>query len=122
MRVCIEPRSDNASKTFIQFSSGSCNIVEIGSPALYFVDPKIDLCSRECILPIMIPETENNFDRWHAFTGEEFDDVPLPDLYIFDTFPDRHTFACLIFPVMTLDAIHFHTMKERMQGSFLHDS
>jgi hypothetical protein len=63
VRVCIEFRSNNASKTFIRFSSRACNIVEIGSPALYLVDPKIDLLSTECIFPIMMPETGNNFDR-----------------------------------------------------------
>jgi hypothetical protein len=39
----------------------------------------------------MIAETRNNFDRWHAFIREEFDDVPLFDLHIFDTFPPIDT-------------------------------
>jgi hypothetical protein len=69
----------------------ACNIVEIGSSALYFVDPKIDLDSRNYLLPITIPETGNNFDRLHASICEEFDDVPLFDLHIFDTFPSIDT-------------------------------
>jgi hypothetical protein len=72
MRIGIELRSNNTSKTFIRLSSGACNIVEIGSPPLSFVDPTIDLRSRDCILPVTIPETGNNFDRWHAFIREEF--------------------------------------------------
>jgi hypothetical protein len=87
MRVCIELRSNNASKTFIRFSSGSCSIVEIGSSALYFDDPKRDLRSRECIFLIIIPDTGNDLDRWHAFIREELDGVPLFDLHTFDTFP-----------------------------------
>jgi hypothetical protein len=35
----------------------------------------------------MIPQTGNHFDRWHAFIREEFDDVPLFNLHISDTFP-----------------------------------
>jgi hypothetical protein len=123
MRVCIQLRSNNASKTVIRFSSGACNIVEISSATLYFLDPKLALCSRECILSIMIPETGNNFDRWHAFIREEFDDdVLLFDLRIFDTIPQIYTFTRQIFPAMTLDAIHFYTMKGRMQRSFFHAS
>jgi hypothetical protein len=87
MRVCIELRSNNASKTFIRFSSGACKFVEIDSPALYFVDPEIDLRLRESIIPMMIPEKGNDFDRCHAFIPEEFDDVPLFGLHIFDAFP-----------------------------------
>jgi hypothetical protein len=86
MSVCIELHSNSASKTFIRLSSGVCNIVEISFPALYFVDPKKDLRSRECILPIMMPETGNNLNHWHTFIREEFDDVPFFDLHIFDTF------------------------------------
>jgi hypothetical protein len=85
MRVCIELRSNNASKTFIRFSSEACNIVEIGSPALSFVDPKLDLRSRECILPMIIPEIGNDFEPWHAFISAEFNDVPLFDFHICDS-------------------------------------
>jgi hypothetical protein len=62
MRICIELRSNATGKTFIPFLAGACNIVEIGSPALHFVDPKMDLRSRMCIFPIMISETGNDFD------------------------------------------------------------
>jgi hypothetical protein len=86
MRVCIELRRNNTSKTFIGLSSGACNVVEIGSPPLYFVDLTIDLCSRECIFPIMIPEAGHNLDSWYIFFREEFDDVALFDFHIFDTF------------------------------------
>jgi hypothetical protein len=34
----------------------------------------------------MVPETENNFDRWHVFVREELNDVALFDFHIFDTF------------------------------------
>jgi hypothetical protein len=40
MRAFIELHSNNTSKIFIGLSSRACNIVEIGSPPLYFVDPK----------------------------------------------------------------------------------
>jgi hypothetical protein len=62
MTVCIERRSNNASETFIGLSSGAFNIVEIGVPAFYFVDPRIVLGVRECIRSILIPETGHNFD------------------------------------------------------------
>jgi hypothetical protein len=40
----------------------------------------------------MIPKTGNNFDRWHAFIRDEFDDVPLSNLHIFDTVPPMDAF------------------------------
>jgi hypothetical protein len=98
MRACIELRSNNASKTFIELSFGACNIVEFGSPPPYFVNPKIDLCSRERILPIMIPETGNNLDPSHVFVREEFDDVALFNFQIVDTFSHNQMKNATIVP------------------------
>jgi hypothetical protein len=85
--------------------------VEIGSAPLYFVDPKIDLRSRECLFPRMVPETGNGFVPWHDFAGEEFDDMALLDFHIIDTSSPIETFACRHVPAMILDALHFHTAK-----------
>jgi hypothetical protein len=87
MRVCIELRRNNASKTFIGLSFRTCNIVENDSPPLYFVNLKMDLLSKECIFPVMIPETRHNLDLWDIFARGKFDDVSLFDFHIFDTFP-----------------------------------
>jgi hypothetical protein len=84
MSVCIELRSNSASKTFIKLSSGACNLVEIGSPLFHFVDPTIDLRSRECILFLMIPETGNNLDSEHIIVRGEFNGVALFDFDIVD--------------------------------------
>jgi hypothetical protein len=86
MRVCIEFRNNKASKTLVGLSSGACDIVEIGSPLLYFVDPKIDLCSGKYILPIKMPETGNNLDLSDIFACEKCNDVSFFDFHIFDTF------------------------------------
>jgi hypothetical protein len=86
MRVCVELPSNNSGKAFTGLSSRACNSVEIASPPLYFVDPKIDLCSRECLFPRMAPETGNDFDPWHAVVSEQFDGMALFDFHIIDPF------------------------------------
>jgi hypothetical protein len=46
----------------------------------------------------MIPETGNNFGRWHAFIREEFDDVPLFNLHVFNTFSPIDALLTAEFP------------------------
>jgi hypothetical protein len=33
----------------------------------------------------MLPETRDNLDRWHAFIGEEFNNVVVFNFHDFDT-------------------------------------
>jgi hypothetical protein len=49
----------------------------VRSPPLYLVDPEVHLCSRECILPIMLSETFDDLYPWLAFIGEEIGDMAL---------------------------------------------
>jgi hypothetical protein len=109
-------------KDFHQAPSRACNIVEVRSPPLYFADPTSYLHLRECILPIIVPETGNNFDPWHVFVREEVDDVLLLGFHILDPFFRERNFCPSSFPIIILDAIHFHAMKRKMQRSPLHDS
>jgi hypothetical protein len=86
MRIGIELSDDNDGETFIGLSSGACDGAEVRSPPRYVVDPEVHLCSRECIFPIMLSETFNDLDPWHAFIGEESDDIALFKFHDFDTF------------------------------------
>jgi hypothetical protein len=86
MRVGIEIAGDNGGETFIGLSSVACDGVKLRSPLLCFVDPEVHLYSRECILPIMLSETFDDLDPWHAFIGEEIDDIALFNVYDFDLF------------------------------------
>jgi hypothetical protein len=86
MRIGIELAGDNGGETFTGLSSGACDGVKVRSPPLCLVDPEVHLCSRECILPIMLSETFDDLDRWHAFIGEEFDDIALFKFHDFGTF------------------------------------
>jgi hypothetical protein len=58
----------------------------VRSAPLYLVDPEVHFCSRECILPIKLSETFDDLGPWHAFIGEEFDDIVLFSFHDFDTF------------------------------------
>jgi hypothetical protein len=86
MRIGIELAGDNSGETFIGLSSGACDGAKVRSPPLYLVDPEVHLCSRECILRRRLAETFNNLDPWHAFIGEEFNDIALFNFHDFDTF------------------------------------
>jgi hypothetical protein len=86
MRIGIELAGDNGGETFIGIASGVCNGVKARSPPLYLVDSEVHLCSRECILRIMLSETFDDLDPWHAFIGEEFDDITCFKFCGFDTF------------------------------------
>jgi hypothetical protein len=86
MRIGIELAGDNGGETFIGLSSGACDGAKVRSPPLYLVDPEVHLCSRERILPIMLSETFDDLDPWHAFIGEEIDDIALFNFYDFDPF------------------------------------
>jgi hypothetical protein len=86
MRIGIELASDNGGEAFIRLSSGACDGVKVRSSRVYLVDPEVHLCSRECILPIMLFATFEDLDPWHAFIGEEFDDIALFNFHDFDTF------------------------------------
>jgi hypothetical protein len=86
MRIGIELAGDNGGETFIGFSSVACDGVMVRSPPLHLAGPELHLCSRERILPIMLSETFNDLDPWHAFIGEEFDDMALFKLHDSDTF------------------------------------
>jgi hypothetical protein len=89
VKVCVELPSNNSGKAFARLSSRACNLVEIGSAPIYFVDPKIDLRSIECSLSIIVPKTGNDFGPWRAFTGEEFDHIALFEFHILDTLSPR---------------------------------
>jgi hypothetical protein len=86
MRIGIELAGDNGDETFTGLSSGACDGAKVHSPPLYLVDPEVHLCSRECILPIMLSETFDDLDPWHAFIGVEIDDIALFHFDDFDTF------------------------------------
>jgi hypothetical protein len=86
MRIGIELAGDNGDETFIGLSSGACDGVNVCSPPLCVVDPEVYLCSTGCILPIMLSETFDDLDPWHAFIREEFDDIALFNFHDFDTF------------------------------------
>jgi hypothetical protein len=77
---------DNGGETFIGLSSGACDSVKVRSPSLYLVDPEVHFYSRECILSIMLSETFDDLDPWHAFIGEEFDDMAMFNFNDFDPF------------------------------------
>jgi hypothetical protein len=81
MRIGIELVGDNGGETFIGLSSGACDGVKVRFPPLYLIDPEVQLCSRECILPIMLSETFDDSNPWHAFIGEEIDDIALLNFY-----------------------------------------
>jgi hypothetical protein len=85
MRIGVEPAGNNGGETFIGLSPGACDGVKVRSPQLYLVDPEIHLCSREYIISIMWPETFDDLDPWHAFIGEEFNDIALFTFHGFDT-------------------------------------
>jgi hypothetical protein len=86
VRIGIDLANNNNGKTFIRLSSRARNSVKIRSPPLYLVDPKGDLFSRECSLPIMLSETGDDLDAWHTFITEEFDDIVLLNFHDFDSF------------------------------------
>jgi hypothetical protein len=86
MRIGIELAGDNGRETFIGLSHGACDGVKVCSPWLYLLDPEVHSCSRECVLHIMLSETFNDLDPWHAFIGEEFDDTALFNFHDVDTF------------------------------------
>jgi hypothetical protein len=86
MRIGIELAGYNGGETFIGLSSAACDGVKVRSPPFYHVDPEVHLCSRECILPIMLSETFDDLDPWHAFIREEFDDIALFKSHDFDAF------------------------------------
>jgi hypothetical protein len=77
MRFGIELAGDNCHEAFIGLSSGTCDGVKVRSPPLYLVDSEIHLCSRECILPIMLSKVLDDLDPWHSVIGEELDDISL---------------------------------------------
>jgi hypothetical protein len=85
MWISIELANDNGGETFIGLSSGACDGVQVRSPPLYLVDPEVQLRSRQCILPIMLSETFDDLDPWHAFNGEEFDELALFNFHDLDT-------------------------------------
>jgi hypothetical protein len=85
MRIGIALAGDNGGETFIGLSSGACDGAKVCSPPLYLIDPEVQLCLRECILPIMLSETFDDLDPWHAFIGEEIDDIALFNFHDFDT-------------------------------------
>jgi hypothetical protein len=86
MWIGMEFTGENGGETFIGLSSGACDGAKVRSPLLYLVDPEVHLCSRECILSILLSETFDDLDPWHAFIGEEFDDIALFKFHEFDTF------------------------------------
>jgi hypothetical protein len=86
MRIGIELAGDNGGETFVGLSSWACDGVKVRSPPLGLVDPEVRLCSREYIHPIMLFETFHDLNPWHAFIGEEFDDIALFNFHGFDTF------------------------------------
>jgi hypothetical protein len=86
MRIAIELAGDNGGETFIGLSAGACDRVKVRSPPLYLADPEVHLYSRECILSIMLSDTFDDLDPWHAFIEEEFDDMDLFNFHDSDTF------------------------------------
>jgi hypothetical protein len=82
----MELARDNGGETFIGLSSGACDGVKAHSARLYPVHPEVHLCSRECILRIMLSETFEDLDPWHAFIGAEFDYAGLFNFRHFDIF------------------------------------
>jgi hypothetical protein len=70
MSVDIELSGNKDSKTFIRLSFRACNSVEIDSTPIDFVDPEIYLRSRECLVPIMLFQTANDFDSENALIRE----------------------------------------------------
>jgi hypothetical protein len=86
MRIGIEFADGNGSATFIGLSSWVCDGLKIRSSRFYLLDPEVHMCWRECIFPIMVSETFDDLDPWHAFIREEFDDIALFRFHDFDTF------------------------------------
>jgi hypothetical protein len=86
MRIGIELAGDNGGETFIGLSSRACDGVKVRSPPLYLIDPEVQLCSRECILSIMLSETFGDLDPWHGFIGEEFDGIASFNFHAFGIF------------------------------------
>jgi hypothetical protein len=86
MRIGIEFAGNNGCETFIGLSSGACDGVKVRSPPLYPIDPEVHLCSRVYFLPIMLFETFDDLDLWHAFIGEELDDIALFNFHDFEAF------------------------------------
>jgi hypothetical protein len=86
MRVGIGLAGDNGGETFIGLSSRACDGVKVHSAQLYLFDPEVHLCSRVCILPIMLSEAFDDSDPWHAFIGGEFDDMEFFKFHDSDTF------------------------------------
>jgi hypothetical protein len=86
MRVGIELSGNKCSKIFISLSFGACNSAEIGFLPLDFVDPEIYLRSRGYTVPIMVFQTENDFDCESALIREEFDNIAVFSFHPLDTF------------------------------------
>jgi hypothetical protein len=75
MRVGIDLSGNKGSKTFIGPSFRVYNSAEIGPTPLDFVDPELSLRSRECMIPIMLFQTANDFYSENALIREEFDNM-----------------------------------------------
>jgi hypothetical protein len=86
MRVGIELSHNKGSKTFIGLSFRACNNAEIDSTQLDFGDPEIYLRSRELMVPLMFFQTANDFDSENALIRENFDNIPLFNFHLLDTF------------------------------------
>jgi hypothetical protein len=59
-------------------SSKACDRADIGSPPLYFIHPKANLCSRGRIATIIRFSTRNDINSSHAFAREELDNIGWP--------------------------------------------
>jgi hypothetical protein len=97
MRIGIELAGDNGSETFIGLSSGARSGVNVRSAPLYLVDPERQSCSRECIFSKRLSETFDDLNPWHAFIGEEFDDIAMFNFHDFDTFCPMNPLLLAIF-------------------------
>jgi hypothetical protein len=86
MGIGIELARKNSGKTFISLSSGARNSFNIRSAPRYLIEPKVYLGSRECTLPIILSETCDDLDLWHAFIAGEFGEVLLFNFRDFDLF------------------------------------
>jgi hypothetical protein len=75
VRVGIDLSGNKGSKTFIGAAFRACNNDEIGSTPLDFVDPELYLRSRECMIPIMLFQTANDFYSENALIRGEFDNM-----------------------------------------------
>jgi hypothetical protein len=82
----IELSGNKGSKTFVGLSLKSYNSGDICSTRLDFVDSEIYLRSRECMIPIMVFQTPNDFDSENARMQKKFDNRALFNFYLLDTF------------------------------------